>query len=294
MLGTAPSSPGFDVFILSICLICYGVNTAVQGQASSKATAVEDDLDDDASRKKQKPGAGDDELDKILRRLFGHNVKTVRKIFETCTAYADCFKAVNDPWTHTTTAYKEERASNLYWAGLRQLKAMNIMSNVRCDSDYFPLVAYVASQQMALRGDLWPYSTRAVEGRGGRYKRIDRRIVCKRKRAKEASLRCVRNKKHGTISFKKQSYKSTRTVQLLRTSCSQEESGHAQHGRARLRTTGRKTLSRNLPKWQTDELPVMGRLMDPVALEEILVLAARQFTDLVNFKSAACLKPPGA
>ena len=163
VLGASPRSPGLDVFILSTCLICYGVNTGVHGKASSsKATAVVDDLDDNVSRKKQKPQAGDDALGTILRRLFGHNAQNVRKIFESWTAYADCFQAVNNPWTHTSTTYNEERGRDLYWAGLRQLKAMKIMSNERCDSDYFPLVAYVASQQMALRGDLWPYSTRAV------------------------------------------------------------------------------------------------------------------------------------
>ena len=35
----------------------------------------------------------------------------------------------------------------------------------------------------------------------------------------------------------------------------------------------------------------MGRLMDPVALEEILEIAARQFTDLVHFNTEACLVP---
>ena len=286
VLGTAPKSPGLDVFILTICLICYGV-PRTQGDAAG--TTVEDDLGDEPAAQTQ--SAPDDELQTILRLYFGHNSSTVRTIFESFVAYAKLYESVNNPWTASTTEYKETRAAATYWAGLRQQKAMNAMSNERCDSDYFPLMAYVASQQMASRGDLWPYSTRAVEGRGGRYKRIDARITCKRKRAKVV-WKAVRNKKHGTVAFKKTSYNSTRTLQLLSTSCSQEESAHGLHGRSRLRTTGRKTLARSMPKWQQEEVPLIGRLLDPVALKEIIATAALQFTEAVNFTTEACLVDP--
>jgi hypothetical protein len=50
------------------------------------------------------------------------------------------------------------------------------MSNGRCQSHYFPLVTEVASRQTALKGDLWVYSTRATEAKGGRFKRIKRKV----------------------------------------------------------------------------------------------------------------------
>ena len=287
VLGTAPKSPGLDVFICTICLICYGV---AGSNCDAAETTVVDDLGDDSGVHAQ--ATPDDALQTILRSYFGHNSTTVRAIFESFVAYAELFDSVNASWAATTTAYKETRATATYRAGVRQQKAMNAMSNGRCDSDYFPLMAYVASQQMATRGNLWPYSTRAVEGRGGRYKRIDARITCKRKRAKEAVWKAVRNKKHGTVSFKKTSYNSTRTLQLLTTSCSQEKSAHGLHGRSRLSTTGRKTLARSMPKWQQEEAPLMGRLLDPVALRELITAAALQFTGAVNFSTEACLVDP--
>ena len=62
------------------------------------------------------------------------------------------------------------------------LSAVKAMSNDRCISHYFPLIAYIAPLQMAEVGDITVFSTRAVEAKGGRYKRISRRC-CHRKKA---------------------------------------------------------------------------------------------------------------
>ena len=160
------------------------------------------------------------------------------------------------------------------------------MSNDRCVSDYLPLAAYTAALQTMGRGDLWPYSTRAVEARGGRYKRIQRKVVCHRKRAAEI-WRSVRNVRLGTVSFKKQSYNSNSTLQMLRTGCAQETSAHGLHGRSRLSTTGRKTLVRTMPKWQEAELPEMGRLLDVAAVVEMLERANEMLTGAVGFETSA-------
>ena len=150
------------------------------------------------------------------------------------------------------------------------------MSNDRCVSHYLPLIAYVAPRQMARRGDLWPYSTRAVEARGGRYKRIWRKVAHRKRSALD--IKAVQNLRLGTVSFKKTSYNSSRTLQMSRVACMQEESAHGSHGRSRLSTTGRKTLSRDLPKWEATELPPMGQLLDPDALAVMLERAAGFFS----------------
>ena len=154
------------------------------------------------------------------------------------------------------------------------------MSNDRCVSDYLPLAAYIVPQQMAERGDLWPYSTRAVEGRGGRYKRIRRKVVCFRKPAKDV-WKAVRNARLHSFSFKKQSYCSNSSLQTLRTAASQEVSAHGAHGRSRLATTGRRSLQRTLPKYQEEEREQreMGKLLDPDALVVMLEQAAAVFRD---------------
>jgi hypothetical protein len=174
---------------------------------------------------------------------------------------------------------------------LWQLKAIKNMSNDRCTADYFPIVAYVIPRQMAERGNLWPYSTRAVEARGARYKKIRRRVVCFRQPAKEV-MRAVRNKKSGTVSFKKSAYASCSTIQMLRTSSSQEESAHRSTGRSRIATTGRLTLCRTMPKWEQEELPEMGNLLEPEALLGMLEKLSLMFADeaAVGFATAAVLE----
>lgn len=122
------------------------------------------------------------------------------------------------------------------------------MRNGRGKSQYFPMFAYVAPVQMRRKGNLWPYSTRATEGRGARYKRIVRTTVCHQKLAAEV-MKAVRNLKAGTATFKKTSYASRSSLPLLRGVVSQDRSAHRGGGRSRIATTGRSTLVRSTPKW---------------------------------------------
>ena len=166
------------------------------------------------------------------------------------------------------------------------------MSNSRCSSHYIPLVAYILPQQMAVVGDAWPYSTRAVEARGGRLKRISRKVCCFRKRAKEV-WKSVKNLKLATVSFKKSAYNSSRTLQMFRTQCAQEESAHGSHGRSRLTTTGRNTLKRNLPKWNETERPELGKLLDPSSLSAMILRASAVFASASTFETEAVLETEG-
>ena len=52
----------------------------------------------------------------------------------------------------------------------------------------------MASRQMREYGNLWRFSTRSVEGRGGRLKHIGRRMICWRRRSNGKYRRMVRGK----------------------------------------------------------------------------------------------------
>ena len=95
----------------------------------------------------------------------------------------------------------------------------------------------VATRQMRKCGNLWRFSTRAVEGRGGRLKHIGRRMVCWRLRSNGKYKRIVRGR------VVEQTYSSAPERQLMRTACSREERAHTQQ-RSRVATTGRNTLKR--------------------------------------------------
>ena len=132
---------------------------------------------------------------------------------------------------------------------------------------------------MARNGDLWPYSTRATEARGGRYKRL-KKVTCQRRRATLPVMRGYLTKKTGIVKYKKQGYNSSTSMQLMRGACAQEISAHRLSGRNRLKTTGRKTLKRVVPKWEEDAhpMPPLGKLLDPEALKIMFGRAAAFFT----------------
>ena len=302
VMGANGKSPGLDMNMLITCLICFGIKRGTpepeqeRGGASSSSSNANRIVDDLGSASESdgdvEAQAEDDEIAQILRRLFGHNTAKVRAIFEATCAYGEAFDSINDEWTSDTTEYKEERAINTYRAGLRFLQGMKAMSNSRCSSHYIPLVAYILPQQMAVVGDAWPYSTRAVEARGGRLKRISRKVCCFRKRAKEV-WKSVKNLKLATVSFKKSAYNSSRTLQMFRTQCAQEESAHGSHGRSRLTTTGRNTLKRNLPKWNETERPELGKLLDPSSLSAMILRASAVFASASTFETEAVLETEG-
>ena len=299
VMGANSKSPGLDMNMLMVCLICFGTHSGTNTHpqqaegftAGSSADQIVDDMGDDSSESEADAAAAvDGPLEQILRKLFGHNTTKVRAIFEATCAYAEAFESINDEWTESTEEYKQMRALRTYRAGLRLLVAMKGMSNSRCRSHYLPLCAYVLPQQMAKYGDLWPYSTRAVEGRGGRLKRISRKTCCFRKRSKAEVGKSVRNLKLATVSFKKAPYNSSRTLQMFRTQMAQEESGHDSHGRSRLSTTGRKTLKRTMPKWNEAERPEIGKLLDPVALADMVARASAVFASATTFETEAVLE----
>jgi len=173
---------------------------------------------------------------------------------------------------------------------MRLVKSQKDLSTGRGKSQYFPMFAYVAPLQMRRKGDLWPYSIRATEGRGARYKRIKRATLCHRKPAAEV-MKAVRNLKTGVSSFKKTAYRSRSTLQLLRGAVAQERSAHAGGGRARIAVTGRTTLVRSTPKWVEAETPEMGTLLDAGKLEALVGKAAAFFerSAALGFETAATL-----
>ena len=176
-------------------------------------------------------------------------------------------------------------------SGLASLEAQKDLSNGRGQSQYFPMFAYVAPLQMKkFRRGLWPFSTRAVEGRGGRYKRFKRRVICQRKRSSHVA-RSVRNVKLGTGNFKKSTYNSSMCEQLMKLACAQEDIAHGPSAHRRLGRTGRKTLVRTMPKWKAVEPPPMGNLLDYASLVGMLdrVQAFFNTGDLLGFETSVDL-----
>ena len=90
------------------------------------------------------------------------------------------------------------------------------------------------------------------------------------------------NLKKGTHAFVKQAYNSRLTTQLVRTAVAHEEHAHKPNSRSGVRTTGRNTLDRTVPKWLQDELPEMGYLLDVDVLPTLIDKALGFFKSQTN------------
>ena len=109
--------------------------------------------------------------------------------------------------------------------------------NGRHKSWYLHLFVYVVPRQIAKYGELWPFSTSALESRGARIKRV--RNVCWRGYSSKPYER--KAERQGRVTKFKQAYRSSPTLHILRMLASQEELFHAGKGRgaARLKESGR-------------------------------------------------------
>ena len=141
-----------------------------------------DSDDEDDARDDEDADLNCDEIITELNDLFGANAQRVKRILQLWNAYADLYSALCDEWTSDTQSYRDERAYQVHTASVTLLDHLNVVSGLRHKSCYPHQFMTVIPRQMRARGDLWRLSSRSVEGRGGRFKRVSRRIVCWRRR----------------------------------------------------------------------------------------------------------------
>ena len=211
-------------------------------------------------------------MDSFLKVFFGHHADRVRANFAATDGYGKLFVSVNDEWAADDKAYRESRALRIFHATSEFSAGMVACSGGRHKTQYIPMM-YLAARQTAEHGDLWPRSTRSVEGRGGRIKINKRTKVCHRPRTVTAGevMRAIDNLQKGAHSYRASNNNTSPSEQMMRLACQQQESAHRKDGRQRLALTGRKTLARVLPKWLTEELPVVDQSM--LELSELLRMA---------------------
>ena len=121
VMGVSKDSPGLDMNILICCLIVFGTSPKPNADAKPVAKAPTKTVINDLpgrSAPKAKKAKPLTPLMQLLKPLFGSNAEKVQAIFESWTAYAEVFMAVQDKWESSSTEYKEERASRLYRAGI--------------------------------------------------------------------------------------------------------------------------------------------------------------------------------
>ena len=183
-----------------------------------------------------RPEGVDDATWEMLRRRYGEHANTVHAIMKAWEGYHELSHLLSVPLEDRSLAGRQERARQVAHAAIAFAHCFEGVCTSRHRSWYLHLFVYVVPRQIERYGDLWPFSTAAIEGRGARIKRVkvswrsysDKPMVCRAER-------------RGRVSTFKRSYKSSPTIQILRMIAAAEELAHNGKGRgaARLKETGR-------------------------------------------------------
>ena len=142
-----------------------------------------------------------------------------------------------EPLQDRSLAGRQEKARCVCMAAIDFAHRFEALCNGRHKSWYLHLFVYLVPRQIEKYGDLWPFCTSSVESRGARIKRI--RAINWRSYA--ATPFDSRQQRAGRVTKHRTTYRSSPTVQILRSLASQEERFHSGQGRGsnRLKTSGR-------------------------------------------------------
>ena len=198
---------------------------------------VNDFSDDEEDEEEEEEGGADLASEEMMRELttfFGVHAQKVKHVLSLWNSHADLYNSLCEKWTSDTDTYREDRTYRTMKAAIDFLDVLNDVSTRRHKSWYAHLFITIVPRQMRRWGDLWRFSTRSVEGRGGRLKHIGRRMLCWRRRS--ATYHRTVKAKDGGSQIINQSYNSTPERQLMRAACSPEDRGHTQK-RSKLATT---------------------------------------------------------
>jgi len=279
MLGANHKSYGLYANIFQLCLIVYGVKVEEPAPPSTTRTpparkrpaacAIVDDFSDSEGESEDDDDDANldsDDIDAELTKFFGANAARVKLILKMWNAYADLYNALCDEWKTDLQSERDERAYQVLKSSAALLELLNSVSNWRHKCAYIQMMMTVGAKQVRTRGNLWPFSTRAVEGRGGQLKKIGRRIICWRRRSQGTYKRNIR--RLGAARTVVQGYSSAPERQLMRASCFREDRAHTQK-RSRMATTGRNTLARSMPKAELAELPALDDVLEPERVKSL-------------------------
>ena len=170
-----------------------------------------------------------DEFEEHLRSTFGNDCDLVRKIFVVWTAFAALYVEWMTEWTDNSRAYRCKRAVAFLRVACAFSVAMSNLTENRHQSWYVHQAVWVVAVQIAAFGNLWRYSTAALEQRGARLKKIMRNCVSWRPLCKGWTVSIIRDRITGAeIRRKKQRYESSPMLQLMRVIVATEEQWRVQ------------------------------------------------------------------
>ena len=193
-----------------------------------------------------------------LRERYASHMDLVRLILKAWRMYGLLYGEWMKEWPSVSDdAVKQQRALDFLHRAIDFSEAMKDVSYKKHKSWYVFLTVWVASRQIAQRGDLWAYSTAPIESRGARMKRIVRSCISWRGPAPRDPPRDPESEKsEANKASATRPYESCAMLQLLRSVVAQEQIWQSPHlaggglsvSQRRLLATGRATIVKKEPK----------------------------------------------
>ena len=107
----------------------------------------------------------------MLTRRYGEHAATVHQILLAWQMYHELSELLAEPFDENTLAARQERACAVAHAAIKFAHRFEGVCNARHHSWYLHLFVFVVPRQIEKYGDLWAFSTAALESRGARIKR---------------------------------------------------------------------------------------------------------------------------
>lgn len=172
----------------------------------------------------------------MLCKRYAEHAATVHAILMGWQAYHELSELLARPLEDRTLACRQEHACAVAHAAVVFANRFEAVCNGRHKSWYLHLFVYVVPRQVERYGNLWDYSTAALESRGARIKRTKVSWRSYSAEPKECS-----KERAGRVTKFKHTYRSSPTLQILRMIASAEELYHngKRRGATRLKETGR-------------------------------------------------------
>eukprot|EP00965_Chrysotila_dentata_P063830 2115339-Pleurochrysis_carterae.AAC.1 len=111
----------------------------------------------------------------FLKQRFGERAANVLSILRLWEAFGRVYSAACSPWEMDTADYRAKRALTFLRAAIELSIALNKVSNYRHQSWYVHYLVWIIPQQIFVYGNLWKFSTCAIESRGAQLKKFGRK-----------------------------------------------------------------------------------------------------------------------
>uniref|UniRef100_A0A7S2JIX6 Uncharacterized protein n=1 Tax=Haptolina brevifila TaxID=156173 RepID=A0A7S2JIX6_9EUKA len=155
------------------------------------------------------------QMREFVRQRFGSRAVEAMNSIELWACYGEMYREARDPWTSDTKEYRAKRALRFLRTAVAFGVALATVSDYKHKSWYVHYMVWIVPRMIYLYGDLWRFSTAAIESRNARLKRMGITCISWRPYQEGKSVYHCIDYRTGKEVEREQSYKSCPMEQML-------------------------------------------------------------------------------